>query len=121
MSTAEKHVSKRGCLKSRRSRIILAVVAFIVILVAIIPAVVVTTLRKNSMGPKSKVFVPLYVYPAAGAWSPLEEVYVSPFQFSPDPVSRFSCFKERPIPASRQAVPYTAGKMSCYSGANHAQ
>lgn len=26
------------------------------------------------MGPKSKVFVPLYVYPAPGAWSPLEDV-----------------------------------------------
>ncbi|KAI9927822.1 hypothetical protein ASPWEDRAFT_41943 [Aspergillus wentii DTO 134E9] len=26
------------------------------------------------MGPKSKVFVPLYVYPAPGAWDPLEEV-----------------------------------------------
>ncbi|KAJ6111741.1 hypothetical protein N7523_007802 [Penicillium sp. IBT 18751x] len=74
MSTAEKHVSRRGCLRSRRSRIILAVIAFIVILAAIIPAVVVTTLHKNSMGPKSKVFVPLYVYPVPGAWSPLEEV-----------------------------------------------
>ncbi|EAW09379.1 spherulation-specific family 4 protein [Aspergillus clavatus NRRL 1] len=26
------------------------------------------------MGPKSKVFVPLYVYPAPGAWDPLEDV-----------------------------------------------
>ncbi|KAJ5096472.1 Spherulation-specific family 4 [Penicillium alfredii] len=26
------------------------------------------------MGPKSKVFVPLYVYPAPGAWTPLENV-----------------------------------------------
>lgn len=97
MSTTapEKHVSKRGCLKSRRSRIVLAVVIFIVILAAVIPPVVVTTLhKKNSMGPKSKVFVPLYVYPAPGAWTPLEEVYVSPFQPSPGPVSRSpSCFQ----------------------------
>jgi hypothetical protein len=87
MSTApEKHVSKRGCLKSRRSRILLAVVVFTVILAAVIPPVVVTTLRKkNSMGPKSKVFVPLYVYPAPGAWTPLENVYVLPFQSSPGP------------------------------------
>lgn len=88
MSTtdAEKHVSSRGCLKSRRSRIIAGLVVLIVILAAVIPPVVVTTLRKkhnNSMGPKSKVFVPLYVYPAPGAWSPLEDVYVSLFQFSP--------------------------------------
>ncbi|KAF9892844.1 hypothetical protein FE257_000433 [Aspergillus nanangensis] len=26
------------------------------------------------MGPKAKVFVPLYVYPTPGAWTPLEEV-----------------------------------------------
>jgi hypothetical protein len=65
-----------------------------VILVAIIPAVVVTTLhKKNSMGPKSKVFVPLYVYPAAGAWSPLEEVYVLSIQSRPDPVSQFFASK----------------------------
>ncbi|KAJ5153014.1 uncharacterized protein N7482_009492 [Penicillium canariense] len=71
----EKHVSKRGCFKSTRSRILLAVVAFIVLCAAIIPAAVVTTLhKKDSMGPKSKVFVPLYVYPAPGAWTPLENV-----------------------------------------------
>ncbi|CAI7667576.1 unnamed protein product [Penicillium manginii] len=79
MSTTdtEKHVSSRGCLKSRRSRIIAGLIVLIVILAAVIPPVVVTTLRKkhnNSMGPKSKVFVPLYVYPAPGAWSPLEDV-----------------------------------------------
>ncbi|KAJ5572806.1 hypothetical protein N7450_009790 [Penicillium hetheringtonii] len=75
-SSTEKHVSSRGCLKSRRSRIIAGLVVFVVILAAVIPPVVVTTLRKkhNSMGPKSKVFVPLYVYPAPGAWSPLEDV-----------------------------------------------
>lgn len=105
MSTtaSEKHVSKRGCLKSRRSRIALAVVIFIVILAAVIPPVVVTTLRKkNSMGPKSKVFVPLYVYPAPGAWTPLEEVYVSPFQSSPGPVPRSPLLLPRKsIPISR--------------------
>jgi hypothetical protein len=75
MTSEEKHVSRRGCLKSKRARILLAVLVFIVLCAAVIPAVVVTTLRKkNSMGPKSKVFVPLYVYPAPGAWSPLEKV-----------------------------------------------
>ncbi|KAJ6009509.1 hypothetical protein N7499_005092 [Penicillium canescens] len=74
--TSEKHVSKRGCLKSTRSRIILAIVALVVIIAAVVPSVVVTTLHKknNSMGPKAKVFVPLYVYPAPGAWTPLENV-----------------------------------------------
>lgn len=78
MSEPEKHVSKRGCLKSKRSRFILAIVVLIVIIAAVVPSVVVTTLRKknNSMGPKAKVFVPLYVYPAAGAWTPLENEYV---------------------------------------------
>ncbi|KAJ5306429.1 hypothetical protein N7508_005444 [Penicillium antarcticum] len=76
MSDTEKHVSKRGCLKSTRSRIILAIVALIVIIAAVVPSVVVTTLnkKKNNMGPKAKVFVPLYVYPAPGAWTPLENV-----------------------------------------------
>jgi hypothetical protein len=105
MSTApEKHVSKCGCLKSRRSRILLAVVVFTVILAAVIPPVVVTTLRKkNSMGPKSKVFVPLYVYPAPGAWTPLENVYVLPFRSSPGPHLPDSCFlnKIQSQPAGR--------------------
>ncbi|KAK4936711.1 hypothetical protein LTR66_015299 [Elasticomyces elasticus] len=72
----EKHVSKRGCLKSKRSRFLLAIVVLIVIIAAVVPPVVVTSLRKknNSMGPKAKVFVPLYVYPAPEAWSPLENV-----------------------------------------------
>lgn len=75
MAPEQKHVSKRGCLKPKRSRILLAVVVFIVLCAAIVPAVVVTTLRKkNSMGPKSKVFVPLYIYPAPEAWTPLENV-----------------------------------------------
>lgn len=71
----EKHVSNRRCLQSRRSRIILAVLVFIAVLAVVIPpAVVVTLNKKNSMGPKATVFVPLYVYPAPGAWTPLEEV-----------------------------------------------
>ncbi|KAJ5780689.1 hypothetical protein N7457_005849 [Penicillium paradoxum] len=74
MSETEKHVSKRGCLKSKRSRFILAIVVLIVIIAAVVPSVVVTTRKKNSMGPKAKVFVPLYVYPAPEAWTPLEEV-----------------------------------------------
>ena len=76
MSDSEKHVSKRTCLKSKRSRFILATVALIVIIAAVVPSVVVTTLKKNSMGPKVKVFVPLYIYPAPEAWAPLENVYV---------------------------------------------
>jgi hypothetical protein len=85
--TSEKHVSKRGCLKSTRSRIILAIVALIVIIAAVVPSVVVTTLHKknNSMGPKAKVFVPLYVYPAPGAWTPLENVYVLTLSIPPKP------------------------------------
>lgn len=73
----EPHVRRRGFLKSRRSRIILAIFVLIAILAVVIPPAVVVTLRKkNSMGPKSKVFVPLYIYPAPGTWDPLENVYV---------------------------------------------
>ncbi|KAB8077568.1 Spherulation-specific family 4 [Aspergillus leporis] len=70
----DKHVSGRRCLQTRRSRIILGVFVFIAILAVVIPPAVVVTLRKkNSMGPKANIFVPLYVYPAPGAWDPLEE------------------------------------------------
>ncbi|PKY07970.1 cell surface spherulin 4-like protein [Aspergillus campestris IBT 28561] len=70
----EKHVSRRWR-ERRRSKIILATLASIALLAVIIPPAVVVTLRKkNSMGPKSSVFVPLYVYPAAEAWAPLEKV-----------------------------------------------
>lgn len=92
MSTTapEKHVSKGACLKTCRSRIVLAVIVFIVLL-AVIPPVLVTTLhKKNSMGPKSRVFVPLYIYPAPGAWTPLEDVYVLSLPSTSDPVSHLS-------------------------------
>lgn len=78
----DKHVSGRRCLQSRRSRIILGVFVFIAILAVVIPPAVVVTLRKkNSMGPKANIFVPLYVYPAPGAWDPLEAEYVWFFFF----------------------------------------
>lgn len=70
-------MSNRRCLQSRHSRFALAILIFIAILAVVIPpAVVVTLHKKNDMGPKAKVFVPLYVYPAPGAWTPLEDVYV---------------------------------------------
>lgn len=75
MGLEQQHVRRKGFLKSRRSRVILAIFVFIAILAVVIPPAVVITLRKkNSMGPKSKVFVPLYVYPAPGTWDPLENV-----------------------------------------------
>ncbi|OJJ84394.1 spherulation-specific family 4 protein [Aspergillus glaucus CBS 516.65] len=60
-------------LQSKRSRL-LAFIALVLILAITIPPTVVVPLRKENMGPKSKVFVPLYVYPAPGAWTPLENV-----------------------------------------------
>ena len=75
MGLEQQHVRRKGFLKSRRSRVILAIFVFIAILAVVIPPAVVITLRKkNSMGPKSKVFVPLYVYPAPGTWDPLENL-----------------------------------------------
>jgi hypothetical protein len=75
----EKHThTRRSVLKSRRGRIIIGVIVAIAILAIVIPAAVVVSLRKKSedMGPKSTVFVPLYIYPAPGVWTPLEEAYV---------------------------------------------
>lgn len=80
----EKSVRGGSLLRSRRCRVLLGIFIFIAILAVVIPPAVVITLRKKkSMGPKSKVFVPLYVYPAPGAWTPLEEVYVLPLDHFP--------------------------------------
>lgn len=75
---SEKQHVKRGFLKSRRSRLLFGILTSIAILAIVIPPAVVVTLRKkgNDMGPKSSVFVPLYVYPAPDAWTPLQNVYV---------------------------------------------
>ncbi|KAL2814964.1 Spherulation-specific family 4 [Aspergillus granulosus] len=70
-----KHVRERCCLRSRCSRVTASVLAFVAILAVILPSAILLTLRKdNNMGPKAKVFVPLYVYPAPGAWDPLLNV-----------------------------------------------
>ncbi|KAL4918811.1 Spherulation-specific family 4 [Aspergillus aurantiobrunneus] len=71
-----KHVRERRCLRSRRSRLVVATLVIVVILTIILPPAIIVTLRKanNKMGPKAKVFVPLYVYPAPGAWDPLVNV-----------------------------------------------
>lgn len=69
----KRHVSG-GLFKSKRPRIILALFALgILLAIASASAVVVSSKRKNNMGPKSTVFLPLYVYPAPGAWDPLED------------------------------------------------
>ncbi|KAL4992058.1 Spherulation-specific family 4 [Aspergillus falconensis] len=71
----EKHVRERRCLRSRRSRLIVAALVFVAILAIVFPTSIIVTRRKdNNMGPKAKVFVPLYVYPAPGAWDPLVNV-----------------------------------------------
>ncbi|PWY92701.1 cell surface spherulin 4-like protein [Aspergillus heteromorphus CBS 117.55] len=71
-----KHVREdRRCLRSRRSRLVAVALVLVALLAIVIPPAVVLTLHNNStMGPKASVFVPLYVYPAPGAWEPLEKV-----------------------------------------------
>ena len=100
-------MSKRGCLRSRKSRIIVSIVIFLVICAVIIPSVVVTELhKKNSMGPKSKIIVPLYVYPAPGAWNPLEDVYVSIFIAAQTPPTFFSDFLAISFPPETGSPPH---------------
>jgi hypothetical protein len=105
MTDPKKHVSKRACLKSKRSRFILAIIILIVI-IAVVPSVVVTTIKKNNMGPRAKVFVPLYVYPAPEAWAPLENVYV-PISFIRSPLSvPITFYPDSPgAPFGRQTIP----------------
>ncbi|KAL4937057.1 Spherulation-specific family 4 [Aspergillus oleicola] len=76
MMELKKHVRERRFLRSRRSRLIAAILVFVAILAAVLPPAIVVSLRNkdNNMGPKAKVFVPLYVYPSPGAWDPLVNV-----------------------------------------------
>ncbi|KAH0537521.1 hypothetical protein FGG08_005696 [Glutinoglossum americanum] len=61
--------------RTRRFKLfsIAAVLAF-TILAAAIPLAVVFTKRNHQTTPKPTVLVPLYVYPAPGAWDPLHQV-----------------------------------------------
>lgn len=62
--------------KRRRCKILFGILAAIGVLAVVIPTTVVEVLKhkKTTMGPKANVFVPLYVYPSPGAWTPLEQV-----------------------------------------------
>ncbi|KAI9733675.1 MAG: hypothetical protein M1834_003277 [Cirrosporium novae-zelandiae] len=59
--------------RTKRFRLLLAAVITIIVLAIVIPIAVVFG-RKHTMPPKSNVLVPLYVYPAPGAWDPLYKV-----------------------------------------------
>ncbi|RDW86668.1 spherulation-specific family 4 protein [Aspergillus mulundensis] len=89
MATVKEHVRERGCLRSRRSRFIAAALVFVAILAIVLPTSIIVTRRKdhNNMGPKAKVFVPLYVYPAPGAWDPLVNVH-EPLEIPEPPCER---------------------------------
>ncbi|KAL3477505.1 hypothetical protein BJX99DRAFT_226011 [Aspergillus californicus] len=71
-----KHVRERRWFRSRRSRVAALALAFVATLAIILPPAILVPLRRDNsdMGPKAKVFVPLYVYPSPGAWDPLLSV-----------------------------------------------
>lgn len=62
--------------RSRRCKVLSGILVAIGVLAIVIPTTVVEVLKhkKLTMGPKANVFVPLYVYPSPGAWTPLEQV-----------------------------------------------
>jgi hypothetical protein len=62
--------------RSRRCKVLSGILVAIGVLAIVIPTTVVEVLKhkKSTMGPKANVFVPLYVYPSPGAWTPLEHV-----------------------------------------------
>ena len=57
--------------RSRRFKIILAAVVIVVLLLIIIPLAVVLPKRKKSTHPICSILLPLYIYPADGAWDPI--------------------------------------------------
>jgi hypothetical protein len=62
--------------RSRCCKVLSGILVAIGVLAIVIPTTVVEVLKhkKSTMGPKTNVFVPLYVYPSPGAWTPLEQV-----------------------------------------------
>jgi hypothetical protein len=61
--------------QTRRFRILAAAVTLTIILAIAIPIIAFFVMRqRQNIVPKSNVLVPLYVYPAPGAWSPLHDV-----------------------------------------------
>lgn len=61
---------------SRRGIILQSTIIVIAVVVIIAPLAVILAMSKVSL-PKSAILVPLYVYPAPGAWEPLHEAYVA--------------------------------------------
>ncbi|KAH8694064.1 Spherulation-specific family 4 [Talaromyces proteolyticus] len=66
-----------GQRRNRRCKFVSGLLVAIGIIAIVVPTTVVEVLKHKKladMGPKAKVFVPLYVYPSPGAWGPLEQV-----------------------------------------------
>ncbi len=63
--------------RTTRFRILVTAITFTIILAIVIPISVFFVKkqqRTKNVAPKSNVLVPLYVYPAPGAWAPLHNV-----------------------------------------------
>lgn len=56
----------------------------ITVLTIVVPAAVMFSKRKKTTPPKSSILVPLYVYPAPGAWEPLFTAYATSPHFLSD-------------------------------------
>ena len=71
-STKADRNSKRTCTRKR-----LWVLLAIVVLAIVIPVAVMFGKKKKAAPPKSTILVPLYVYPAPGAWDPVLTAYAT--------------------------------------------
>lgn len=63
----------RGRRPTRRVWLFVSALVGVLALAIIVPLAIVLPRRARNMAPKSSVIVPLYVYPALGAWDPLHE------------------------------------------------
>jgi hypothetical protein len=67
----------RICKRPSTKRYLLWAVLAIVVLAIIIPVAVMFGKKKKAAPPKSAILVPLYVYPAPGAWDPVLSAYAT--------------------------------------------
>jgi hypothetical protein len=66
-------------------RYLLWILLAITVLAIVVPVTVMFSKKKKSAPPKSSILVPLYVYPAPGAWDPLFTASATNIPLSDDP------------------------------------
>ena len=70
MKITSQHTKRKSTASGQRRHLLWGLLA-ITLLAIIVPTAVMFSKKKKTAPPKSSILVPLYVYPAPGAWEPL--------------------------------------------------